>query len=56
MQNFIERQHMFFVATTPGDGGSINLSPKGSDDFGVLVLPRPHRISRSLGTGHPFRY
>ena len=34
---FIERQKMFFVATAPsGDGGHVNLSPKGYDTFRVL--------------------
>lgn len=34
-QNFIRRQHMFFVATAPPEG-RINLSPKGMDTFRVL--------------------
>ncbi len=34
---FIERQHMFFVATAPlSPDGRINLSPKGLDSFRVL--------------------
>jgi hypothetical protein len=34
---FIEAQHVFFVATAPsGDGGHVNLSPKGHDTFRVL--------------------
>lgn len=34
---FIEKQHLFFVATAPLDaGGHINLSPKGMDTFRVL--------------------
>jgi hypothetical protein len=34
---FIERQHMFFVATAPPiASGRINLSPKGMDTFRVL--------------------
>ncbi|MEX2081481.1 MAG: pyridoxamine 5'-phosphate oxidase family protein, partial [Dehalococcoidia bacterium] len=34
---FIGKQHMFFVATAPsGDGGHVNLSPKGLDSFRVL--------------------
>jgi len=35
-QAFIKRQHMFFVATAPGTGGRINLSPKGLDTFRIL--------------------
>ncbi len=34
---WIERQHVFFVATAPsGDGGHVNVSPKGYDSFRVL--------------------
>ncbi len=33
---FIKKQNMFFVATSPlGEGGHINLSPKGGDTFSV---------------------
>jgi hypothetical protein len=36
-KEFIEKQHMFFVATTPLDSkGRVNLSPKGLDSFRVL--------------------
>ncbi len=36
-KKFIEKQHMFFVATAPlSSGGRINLSPKGLDCFKVL--------------------
>lgn len=34
--DWIGRQHMFFVATAPLDGGHVNLSPKGHDTFRVL--------------------
>jgi predicted pyridoxine 5'-phosphate oxidase superfamily flavin-nucleotide-binding protein len=34
---FIEKQHVFFVATAPsGSDGHVNLSPKGLDTFRVL--------------------
>lgn len=34
---FIQRQHVFFVATAPlGPGGHVNLSPKGLDSFTIL--------------------
>jgi Pyridoxamine 5'-phosphate oxidase len=33
---FIARQHVFFVATAPSDGGHVNVSPKGLDTFAVL--------------------
>ncbi len=36
-REFIERQHMFFVATAPLEAdGRVNLSPKGLDAFRVL--------------------
>jgi hypothetical protein len=41
LQAFIEAQPMFFVATAPsGDGGHINLSPKGGD--GLFRVTGPH--------------
>lgn len=36
MREFIEQQHMFFVATAPTDGGRVNVSPKGYDAFRIL--------------------
>ncbi len=36
MREFIERQHVFFVASAPSEGGHVNLSPKGLDSFRVL--------------------
>lgn len=39
---WIGRQHMFFVATAPSDGGHINLSPKGLDTFHIIG---PNRVS-----------
>lgn len=36
LQAFLERQHVFFVATAPLAGGHVNLSPKGRDSFRVL--------------------
>lgn len=35
-QAFIQKQRMFFVATAPGDGGRVNISPKGLDTFRIL--------------------
>lgn len=36
-RNFIEAQHVFFVASAPLDaGGHVNLSPKGLDTFRIL--------------------
>jgi hypothetical protein len=42
MRAFIERQHLFFVATAPRSGGNVNMSPKGHDSFRVLG---PHRVA-----------
>ncbi len=40
---WIEDQHVFFVATAPsGPGGHVNLSPKGYDTFRVLD---PHTVA-----------
>ena len=36
MRAFIERQHVFFVATAPDEGGHVNLSPKGYDSLRIL--------------------
>lgn len=33
---WIGRQHVFFVATAPEDGGHVNVSPKGHDSLRVL--------------------
>lgn len=35
-QAFIKKQHMFFVASAPSEGGRVNLSPKGLDTFRIL--------------------
>ena len=36
MRAFCDRQHVFFVATAPNEGGHVNLSPKGYDSFRIL--------------------
>jgi hypothetical protein len=37
LREFIESQHVFFVATAPsGAGGHVNVSPKGLDTFRVV--------------------
>lgn len=36
MKAFIGRQHLFFVATAPSQGGRVNMSPKGYDAFRIL--------------------
>lgn len=36
MRAFVERQHVFFVATAPRDSGHVNLSPKGLDSLAIL--------------------
>lgn len=40
MREFIEAQHVFFVATAPSEGGHVNLSPKGYDSFRLLDANR----------------
>ncbi|MDJ0769208.1 MAG: pyridoxamine 5'-phosphate oxidase family protein, partial [Ilumatobacter sp.] len=40
MRDFIESQHVFFVATAPSEGGHVNLSPKGYDSFRLLGANR----------------
>ena len=41
LQEFIEAQHVFFVASAPnGPGGHVNLSPKGMNTFRVLSPTR----------------
>src|ERR1051325_2256905 len=41
LRQFIEAQHVFFVATAPlGAEGHVNLSPKGMDTFRVLSPTR----------------
>jgi hypothetical protein len=38
LRDFIAAQHMFFVASAPsGDGGHVNLSPKGLDTFRIVA-------------------
>jgi Pyridoxamine 5'-phosphate oxidase len=38
LARFIAAQHVFFVATAPsGDGGHVNVSPKGLDTFTVIA-------------------
>ncbi|WAL62274.1 pyridoxamine 5'-phosphate oxidase family protein [Thermocoleostomius sinensis] len=43
LQQFIAKQHMFFVATAPlSAAGHVNLSPKGLDSFRILS---PNRVA-----------
>ena len=37
LRQFIERQHVFFVATAPRDGGHVNVSPKGVDGTFAVI-------------------
>lgn len=48
MHEFIERQHIFFVATATTAGGHVNLSPKGYDSFRILD---PNRVAYIDFTG-----
>jgi hypothetical protein len=44
LREFVEAQHMFFVATAPsGDDGHVNLSPKGL--AGTFVVLGEHRVA-----------
>jgi hypothetical protein len=36
LRRWIERQHLFFVATAPLAGGHVNVSPKGRDSLRVI--------------------
>jgi len=36
LRTWIEAQPMFFVGTAPGEGGHVNVSPKGLDTFTVV--------------------
>ena len=36
IREFVDEQHMFFVATAPREGGHVNLSPKGLDTLRIL--------------------
>lgn len=51
LATWIKAQSMFFVATSPsGDGGHINLSPKGLDTFRI-VDPRTVAYLDLVGSG-----
>lgn len=39
-ENWISRQHLFFVGTAPQGEGRVNISPKGLDSFRVLSPKR----------------
>ena len=50
LADWISRQHMFFVGTAPaGDGGSINVSPKGM--AGTFAVLGPRRVAYLDYTG-----
>lgn len=51
LQSFAERQHVFFVATAPANGGHVNLSPKGHNVFRVLA-PRQVAYLDLTGSGN----
>ena len=51
LRGFIERQHLFFVASAPLGGGHVNLSPKGMDSFRVLG-PTTVGYLDSVGSGN----
>jgi len=43
LRGFVERQHVFFVATAPLDGGHVNVSPKGVG--GTFTVLDEHRVA-----------
>jgi pyridoxamine 5'-phosphate oxidase-like protein len=52
LQAFIERQPMFFVGTAPsGDGGHINLSPKGGANLFRVTGPHGFAYVDLMGSG-----
>ena len=52
LQAFIERQPMFFVATAPsGDGGHVNLSPKGGANLFQVTGPHGFAYVDLMGSG-----
>ena len=52
LQAFIEAQSMFFVATAPsGDGGHVNLSPKGGENLFRVTGPLGFAYVDLMGSG-----
>jgi Pyridoxamine 5'-phosphate oxidase len=56
LREFIARQPVFFVATAPclthdGDGGHVNLSPKGYADTFAVLGPRTVAYLDLTGSG-----
>ena len=52
LRAFIERQHVFFVATAPsGDGGHVNVSPKGGAGMFRVTGPLGFAYADMLGSG-----
>lgn len=56
LRNFISRQPVFFVATAPsvtghGDGGHVNISPKGLKDTFAVLGPRTVAYLDLTGSG-----
>jgi hypothetical protein len=52
LRAFIERQPMFFVATAPsGDGGHVNVSPKGGSNLFHVTGPHGFAYVDLMGSG-----
>ncbi|HTA00780.1 MAG TPA: pyridoxamine 5'-phosphate oxidase family protein, partial [Streptosporangiaceae bacterium] len=56
LRKFIARQSVFFVATAPiltsnGDGGHVNVSPKGLQDTFAVLGPRTVAYLDLTGSG-----
>jgi hypothetical protein len=51
LAEWIGRQRLFFVGTAPGDGGRLNVSPKGPIDTLRVVGPRTIEYVDHVGSG-----
>src|SRR5882762_9990922 len=51
LADWIGRQRLFFVATAPGEGGRVNLSPKGPIDSLRILDERTVEYDDHVGSG-----
>jgi len=52
LRRWMERQHLFFVATAPsGDGGHVNVSPKGGKGLYAVTGPHGFAYVDLMGSG-----
>jgi hypothetical protein len=53
IRNFIQAQHVFFVASAPLDPyGHVNVSPKGLDSFRILTPTTVAYLDARLSAPH----